>query len=351
MSSIRFWLTLILLLAACSEATSDNDTPDAPASPTVAQPDTITAELVRNRGMLNCGVNDSLPGFGFQNEDGSFSGFDVDFCRALAAAVLGDAERVNFIPLNSQERFAAVQDGTVDVLIRNTTFTLTRDVIAQLEFGPILFYDGQGIMVDAESNIFELDDLTNRAVCVQPGTTTIENLRDTGIDLDIVEVESADVGFDSLLNGECDAYTADRTSLIAQQSLRDAADTLRILDVVLSQEPLAPAYRDGDDEWGNIIRWTIFGMVHAERFGITSANLDSFLNSGIPEIEVLLGEEGNLGAELALTNDFMQRVIEQVGNYGEIYARNVGDDSSIGLPRGLNALWTSGGLLYAPPFR
>jgi general L-amino acid transport system substrate-binding protein len=354
-------IMLIFLLAACG-GDDDNDvvastTSDAEPTPVVVvtQGEEDILSEVQARGVLRCGVQDALPGFGFQNEAGEFVGLDTDVCRVLAAAIFGTHDQVEFVPLTTSERFPALAAGDIDVLIRNSTFNLSRDAENGLDFGPIVFYDGQGVLVRRGEGIFELNDLNEARVCVQPDTTTQPNFAETMrvLDLTYEEVSVTDQrdGVEKLVAGDCDAFTADRSALVSQQASHEDPTEFAVLEVVLSQEPLAPVYREGDARWGNVIRWSIYGIIHAERLGITSENIDDFRNSGIQEIELLLGEQGNLGNKLGLQNSFVAQAVAQVGNYGEIYAENLGSESVIGLARGQNALWTAGGLVYAPPFR
>lgn len=354
----------VLWLVACGsddgEATTNAPTQSnivnaatvEPEAPSESAASVLQAVLARD--LIHCGVQGELPGFGSLVE-GEYTGLDVDFCRVLAAAVLGDATKVEFIPVTAQERFTALQEGRIDVLIRNTTWTLSRDTELGLDFGPVLFYDGQGVMVKRGSEIFTLDDLSGKKICVQPNTTTLLNIEATlqSLDVDYELVLKDDLAAEmvGLDNDECDAMTTDRSALIARQATSTEPETYYILDAVISQEPLAPAYLESDPLWGNAIRWVIYGTIHAERLGITSENIDSFFGSGSPDIELLLGESGEMGAKMGLRNDFVVQAIRQVGNYAEIYDRHLGAESEIGLARGLNALWTAGGLLYAPPFR
>lgn len=327
-----------------------------PSASVAAQtsPINVFAEVLA-RDELICGVQAALPGFSYQDAEGEFSGLDVEICRAIAAAVLGNAEKVSFVPLSTSERFEALRARRVDLLIRNTTWSLSRDADEGIDFGPVIFYDGQGVMVRRDSGIFNVNDLANQPICVQPDTTTALNLVTTmaafGLEYETVTVGDLSFGMESLENGACTVLTADRSALIARQAFSNAPENLILLDVTLSQEPLAPAYLEGDAGWGDVIRWVIFGLIHAERLGINSENIESFFGSDIPEVALLLGESGNLGTKLGLRDSFVAQAVRQVGNYGEIYARNLGAGSQVQLPRGQNALWVSGGLLYAPPFR
>ncbi|HXF84326.1 MAG TPA: amino acid ABC transporter substrate-binding protein [Anaerolineales bacterium] len=325
-----------------------------PAPPPVAGGDRLKAIL--ERGVLRCGVHGTFQGFGYLDANGNWSGFDVDFCRAWAAALFNDANAVEFKGVSAQDRFTALQAGEFDVLSRNSTWTFTRDVELGLTFGPVTFYDGQAIMArkeivgDASAG---LDALEGAGVCVQSGTTTELNLADqfraAGVSYEPVVFEDQNAAFQAYDQGRCDAITSDRSQLATQGQavLTNFSDHV-ILDLVMSKEPLAPAVVQGDDKWADVVRWVVYGMIQAEELGITSQNVDSFLTSEDPVVRRLLGVEGELGSKLGLTNDFVYRVIKLVGNYGEVYERNL---APFGLTRGLNDLWTNGGLMYSPPFR
>ena len=312
-------------------------------------------DTVKARGKLICGVNQALPGFGYLDQSGNFAGFDVDFCKAVAAAIFDDPNAVEYRPLTAQERFTALQTGEVDVLIRNTTWTLSRDTSVGLDFGVVTFYDGQGIMVRKADNITSMEDLNGAAICVQTGTTTELNLADQmrarGLDYEPVVFEDADSTFNAYEEGRCDAVTTDKSGLVSRRTVLQNPDDHVILDVTLSKEPLGPAVLQGDPIWHDVIMWVVFATIQGEEFGITSQNIDDFMNSEDPNVRRFLGLEGDLGTGLGLTNDFAYRVVKHVGNYAEIYDRNLGPDTPFNLPRGLNALWTDGGLLYSPPFR
>jgi general L-amino acid transport system substrate-binding protein len=313
-------------------------------------------KAVLERGKVNCGVHGSFQGFGFVDSAGAWSGFDVDFCRAWAAALFNDVNAVEFRGLSAQARFTALQSGEVDVLSRNSTWTWTRDAELGLTFGPVTFYDGQAIMVkksvvdDPAAGLAALEGAT---VCVQTGTTTELNLADqfraAGVNYEPVTFEDQNAAFQAYDEDRCDAITSDRSQLATQGQavLKNFADHI-ILDVVMSKEPLAPAVAQGDDKWADAIHWVVYGMIQAEELGITSQNVDTFLGSADPVVRRLLGVEGELGAKLGLSNDFIYRAIKLVGNYGEVYEKNLGPFS---LARGQNDLWTNGGLMYAPPFR
>ena len=311
---------------------------------------------VQERGTLVCGVNDQLAGFGSVDEAGEFNGFDVDFCRAIAAAVLGDAEAVEFRPLNAQQRFTAVQSGEVDVLVRNTTWTSSRDTEVGLNFAPVTFYDGQGFMVRSDSGISELEDLDGRNICVQSGTTTELNLADV---FSALNIEYTPVIFDELDqlvsaydDGQCDAQTTDKSGLAGTlASLRDADEHV-ILDATISKEPLAPAVLQGDDAWFDAVTWIVFGIISAEEYGLTSENVaEAAETSQDPNVQRILGTDPAAIEQLGLPADGILQAISQVGNYQEIYDRNLGPDTFFDIPRGLNAAYYDGGLLYSPPFR
>lgn len=329
-----------------AEAMSD----EAPAA---ASEDTLAT--VRDRGELICGISGSLIGFSLIEEDGSTAGFDWDFCRAVAAAALGDADAVTGRASTATERFPILQNGEVDVLIRNTTWTISRDTALGLDFAPVTFYDGQGMIVRADSGITTLEDLEGGTVCVGAGTTTEKNLADVfrqlGIDYEPVVFTENNAPRDAFFEGRCDGFTTDKSGLAASKAVAENPDEFAILDVTMSKEPLGPVVRHGDDNWFDVVKWTVNCTIQAEELGITSANVTDFLDSDDPVVLNLLGQEGDLGQALGLENDFCVTVVSSVGNYGEIYERNVGPDTALGLERGLNAQWTEGGLLYSPPFR
>ncbi len=315
-----------------------------------------TLEKVKARGKLVCGVNTGLAGFSTIGSDGTWKGFDVDYCRALAAAIFNDPKKVEFRPLTAQARFTALQSGEIDVLSRNTTWTLSRDTSLGLNFGPTLFYDGQGIMVplamlqkQPKMGIKELD---GAAICVQSGTTTELNLADTfrrfKTKFTPVVFETSDQTFSAYDSGRCDAITSDISQLLAQKTTLKKPDAHAVLSIVMSKEPLGPAVRHGDDQWFDIVKWVAFGLIQAEEFGADSDNIDMYLASKSPAIRRFLGLEGNMGSMLGLSNDFMVRVLRHVGNYGEIFARHL---EPLNLERGINTTWLDGGLLYSPPFR
>jgi general L-amino acid transport system substrate-binding protein len=314
-----------------------------------------TLEAVRARGELICGVPQGVsPGFGFIEDDGSYTGFDWDYCRVVAAAVFGDANKVTARPSTSTERFPILQSGEVDMLSRQTTWTLTRDTALGFNFGPTTFYDGQGMMVRKASGITDLQGLEGGSVCVAAGTTTELNLASVmsslGINYEAVvfEGDGARIAYDE---GRCDGYTTDKSGLVSGQVIMTVPEDHTILAVTMSKEPLGPLVRHGDDGWFDIVQWATFCTFQAEEKGVTSQNVDEMLGSDDPEILALLGAEGDLGQALGLNNDFCYQIIKQLGNYEEIYLKNLGPDTPFNLPRGVNALWTDGGLLYSPPFR
>jgi len=359
-------ITVEVTRIVTSDAPAAADTPAATeppaagdATPTVAAAPVAGGErlqAVMDRGNLICGVHGSFQGFGFLDTAGAWTGFDVDFCRAWAAALFNDADAVEFVSVSAQDRFTALQAGQFDVLSRNSTWTFGRDAELGLTFGVVTFYDGQAIMArkdivnDASAG---LDALEGAGVCVQSGTTTELNLADqfraAEVNYEPVVFEDQNAAFQAYEEGRCDAITSDRSQLATQgQAVLSNFDDHVILDLVMSKEPLGPAVVQGDEKWADVIHWVVYGMIQAEELGITSANVDEFLTSEDPVVRRLLGVEGELGSKLGLSNDFIYRAIKLVGNYGEVFERNL---SQYGLTRGQNDLWTNGGLMYAPPFR
>jgi general L-amino acid transport system substrate-binding protein len=334
-------------------------------------------QRIRERGELICGVNPGLRGFSYQDNNGQWLGFDVDICRAVAAAILGDADAVQYVPVQSGERPIFLQTGTVDMLSRNTTLTLSRDTAWEVRFGPVTFYDGQGIMVRRESGIISLEVMAGGTICVQSGTTTLPNIREALENRDLPyrvinaagsEIQAAatqdfppttlqtfDNADDMMSNffaGRCDAVTTDLSGLAARRAAAPVPDELIILNETLSKEPLAPLSPDSDPGFANIIMWTVYGLIQAEEYGITQTNVDTFTMIDNPSIQRFLGQsDESTGDYLTLENDFMMTVIREVGNYGEIYERHLGPETDLGLERNLNRLYTEGGLLYSPPFR
>ncbi|MEZ4671351.1 MAG: amino acid ABC transporter substrate-binding protein [Anaerolineae bacterium] len=323
------------------------------------QPVTVgpITQRVLDRGEVICGANKGgLAGFAVVNSAGEWQGFDVDFCRAVAAAVLGDASKVTFRPLEAAERQAAIQSEEVDMMSRNTTWTLSRDAVWGATFAPTTFYDGQGMMVKSDSGITDLAGLEGLTICVQSGTTTELNLADqmslAGVGYTPKVFNDANATWDAFVQGQCDAFTTDKSGLISYKGSAPDPSAFSILDVTMSKEPLGPLSPASDPQWADIIRWVVFGTIQAEEFGITSQNVDDFVGSDVPEIQRFLGQGDNaIGSLYGIANDFMIPVIKQVGNYGEIFDRNLGPDTPFNLGRGVNDLWTRGGLLYSPPFR
>jgi general L-amino acid transport system substrate-binding protein len=321
------------------------------ASPASAQ----TLNAVKQRGTLNCGSNGTLAGFGLPDAQGRWTGLDVDFCKALAAAIFNDPNKVKFVPLTAKDRFTALQSGEVDVLARNTTWTSSRDTSLGLNFAAVNYYDGQGFLVRKALKVNSALELNDAAVCVQQGTTTELNLADyfraNKMKLKTVTFATADEAIKAYDSGRCDAYTTDASGLAGERLRLANANDHIILPEIVSKEPLGPAVRHGDDQWFDIVKWTHFAMVTAEELGITRANVDDHLKSDNPDVKRLLGTEGKHGEALGLTNDWAVRIIKHVGNYGEAFERNVGQGSTLKLSRGINALWNKGGLQYAPPIR
>ena len=314
-----------------------------------------TLENTRAAGKLKCGVSQGVPGFSNPDDQGNWSGLDVDICRAVAAAVLGDPQAVEFTPLSSKARFTALQSGEIDLLARTTTWTMSRDVALGTEFVGINYYDGQGFMVRKDLGIQSADELAGAAVCTNTGSTTELNaadfFRERGMDYTVVAFEKADETLAAYDAGRCDVFTTDRSGLAAQRTkLTDPAAHV-VLPEIISKEPLGPLVRQGDSQWADIARWVLNAMINAEELGVSSANVDEMKSSDKPTVRRLLGVEGDFGEQLGLDNDWAYRVIRMVGNYGEIYDANVGPNTPLKLDRGVNALWKKGGLLYAPPIR
>ena len=315
-----------------------------------------TLDDVKARGELICGVNTGLVGFAAPDANGNWSGFDVAICQAVAGAVLGDPSKVKYVPTSGQTRFTALGSGEVDLLARNTTWTFSRDTDLKLQFTATNYYDGQGFMVRKDSGVTSAKELDGASVCIQTGTTTELNLADyfkaNNMSYQPITVDSNAEGEQQFLAGACDAYTTDASGLSSTRAALANPSDYVILPEIISKEPLAPAVRQGDDQWTDIVRWTVFALIAAEEYGVTSANIDELAKStDNPEIKRLLGTEGDLGAMIGLSKDWAVNAIKANGNYGEIFAATIGEQTPIGLARGLNAQWTQGGLMYAPPFR
>ena len=342
MRDTKHKLTLVTTVAAL-----------ALGSASLAAADTL--QNTRDRGAVQCGVSDGLPGFSAPNDQGEWQGLDVDVCRAVAAAIFGDADAVNYISLNAVERFTALQSGEVDMLSRNTTWTTTRDTTLGINFTGVTFYDGIGFMINRELGVNSVNELDGAAICVQSGTTTELNVADffraNDMQFDPIVFDTSEQTVGGYEAGRCDVLTSDTSQLAALRiQLSDPGQSV-ILPEIISKEPLGPAVRQGDDLWFNIVKWSLFAMLNAEEMGITSENVDEMLNSEDPDIARLLGQDGNYGEAMQLEADWAYNIVKQVGNYGESFERNVGMDSPLQIERGINALWTNGGIQYAPPIR
>ncbi len=316
-----------------------------------------TLDDVRARGHLQCGINTGLAGFAFTDDQGNWRGFDVALCKGVAAAVFGDASKVKYTNLTGKTRFEALKAGEIDILSRNTTWTYSRDVDLKLTFLGVSFYDGQGFMVPASLGVSSATELNGASVCIQTGTTTELNLADyfrrNDMKYEPVPIESNEEARQNYLSGRCDVYTTDRSGLAATRAALDNPDDHVVLPEIVSKEPLGPLVRHGDDEWGDVVRWVLNVMIIAEEKGISSENVAEMAGQSSKDAEInrMLGTEGEYGAMLGLSADWVVNVISSVGNYGQVFERYLGVKTDIGLERGVNALWTDGGLLYAPPYR
>lgn len=313
-----------------------------------------TLDEVKARGSLNCGVNPNLQGFGAKGADGAYAGFDADFCRAVAAAVLGDPAKVSYVPLSAQERFEALKAGKVDVLARNTTWTMDRETAMPLRFAGISYHDGQGFIVKKLLGVTSALQLSGASICFQTGTTTESNVEDFFREKDMIFVPVRFDKLDDLVTafdeGKCDTFTTDMSGLYAVRLRLKDPDAALVLQDVISKEPLGPAVRQGDEQWLNVVRWTLNALINAEELGITAANVDEQkAKSKNAAVQRLLGVNGTAGASMGLDADWAARTIKAVGNYGEIFDRNLGPSTPLAINRGINALWNAGGLLYAPP--
>jgi len=314
-----------------------------------------TLKTVRDRGQLSCGVSQGLPGFSTPDDKGNWTGLDVDICRAIAAAIFNDATKIKFVPLSAKDRFTALQSGEIDVLSRNTTWTLSRDTSLGANFTGVTYYDGQGFLVKKSLKVNSALELNSASVCVQTGTTTEQNLADyfkgNNMKYEVIAFASADETVKAYESGRCDVFTSDVSQLYAERlKLANPADHV-VLPEVISKEPLGPMVRHGDDQWFDIVKWTLYAMVGAEELGMTQKNVDEVAKSDKPEVKRAVGTDGNLGEQLGLTKDWLVRIVKAVGNYGESFERNVGSGSKLGIARGLNNLWSKGGIQYAPPIR
>ena len=314
-----------------------------------------TLDAVKNKGFVQCGVNTSLPGFSNADDAGNWTGLDVDLCRAVAAAVLGDASKVKFTPLTAKERLTALQSGEIDILSRNTTWTLTRDSALGLHFTGVNYYDGQGFLVNKALGIKSAKELDGASLCVLSGTTTELNVADyfrtNGMEYQPVVFDTSDLTIKAFEAGRCDVLTSDQSQLYGLRIKLAKPEESMVLPEVISKEPLGPSVRQGDDDWFNIVRWTLFAQLNAEELGVSSSNVDEMKSSANPEVRRLLGVEGDKGKDLGLSNDWAYNIVKLVGNYAEVFERNVGEQTPLKVERGLNALWTQGGLQYAPPVR
>jgi len=314
-----------------------------------------TLKAVTDRAILNCGANGTLAGFGLPDAQGKWTGLDVDLCRAIAAAIFNDANKVKFVPLSAKDRFTALQSGEVDVLIRNTTWTSSRDSSLGLSFAGVDYYDGQGFMVRKALKVNSALELNGASVCVQQGTTTELNLADYfhahKMQMKSVTFATANEAVKAYDAGRCDAYTTDASGLYAERLRLANANDHIILPEIISKEPLGPVVRQGDDKWFTVVKWVMFAMINAEELNITSTNIDEMVKSTNPDIKRFVGTEGNYGEQLGLPKDWAVRIIKLVGNYGESFERNVGQGSPLKIDRGLNKLWNKGGIQYAPPIR
>jgi general L-amino acid transport system substrate-binding protein len=314
-----------------------------------------TLASVKERGELICGANGTLAGFGLPDPQGNWTGFDVDFCRAIAAAIFNDPTKVKFVPLTAKDRFTALQSGEIDVLSRNTTWTLSRDTTLGLDFPAITYFDGQGFMVRRALKVTSALELNDASICVQQGTTSELNLADffrtNHMGLKTVTFATGEDALKAYESGRCDSYTTDSSGLYGERQKLSEPSAHIVLPEIISKEPLSPAVRQGDNQWVDIVRWTHYVMLDAEELGINKADVDEKLKSEDPETRRLLGVEGQYGEGMGLTNDWAYRIVKHVGNYGEIFERNLGQGSPLKIVRGLNALWTKGGLQYGPPVR
>ena len=334
----------LMLLAVASFAST-------PAAEAAGQ----TLEIVKKRGHLKCGVSQGLPGFSTPDNRGNWTGIDVDFCKAVAAAIFNDADKVKFTPLSAKERFTAIQSGEVDIIARNTTWSMHRDTALGVDFPVINYYDGQGFMVRADLGVRSARDLDGATLCTNQGTTTELNaadyFRSNGMQYEIVAFEKADESVAAYNSGRCDAYTTDHSALYAQKLKLSDPKAHIVLPEVIAKEPLGPLVRQGDAAWNDLVRWTHYATIAAEEFGVTSKNISEMKSSSNPSIRRLMGQDGSFGNSLGLSKQWAVHIIRAVGNYGEIFERNVGVKTPLGIKRGVNALWTKGGLQYAPPIR
>lgn len=310
---------------------------------------------VKARGTLKCGVSQGLAGFSAKDDKGQWSGFDVDFCKAVAAAIFDDASKVEYVPLSAEARFPALQKGEVDLLSRNSTWTMQREADLGLLFAAVSYYDGQGFMVPAAKNVMGALELGGSKVCTQAGTTSIGNVQDyfkqNKMELELIQLPTVDEVVKAYADGKCDVLTTDVSQLYALRlKLPKPADHVVLPDVI-SKEPLGPVVRQGDDNWLNVVKWSFYALVNAEELGIGTGTLDQAAQSAKPDVQRFVGSDGAYGEKLGLTKDWAMRIVKSVGNYGDVFERNVGAQSPLGIPRGINQLWSTGGIQYAPPIR
>jgi general L-amino acid transport system substrate-binding protein len=344
----RVSLALIPLLAAFAVQAAQAQSQDKPR-------DRGTLQSVKDRGTLSCGVSQGLPGFSAPDDKGNWTGLDVDVCRAIAAAIFNDATKVKFVPLSAKDRFTALQSGEIDVLSRNSTWTLSRDTSLGLNYTGISYYDGQGFLVRKSLKVNSALELNSASICVQTGTTNEQNVSDyfkgNNMKYELIAFGTADETVKAYESGRCDVFTSDVSQLYAERLKLAAPADHAVLPEVISKEPLGPVVRHGDDQWFDIVKWTLFAMINAEEYAVTQKNVDEMAKSNKPELKRIFGTDGNLGEQLGLTKDWVTRIIKATGNYGESFDRNVGAGSKLQIARGLNKLWNQGGLQYAPPIR
>ncbi|MGP9812902.1 amino acid ABC transporter substrate-binding protein [Rhodopseudomonas sp. NSM] len=314
-----------------------------------------TLKTVKDRGILSCGVSQGLPGFSAPDDKGNWTGLDVDVCRGIAAAIFDDPSKVKFVPLSAKDRFTALQSGEIDVLSRNTTWTLSRDTSLGVNFAGVSYYDGQGFLIKKALKVNSALELNSASICVQTGTTNEQNVADyfkgNNMKYEVIAFANADEAIKAYESGRCDVFTSDVSQLYAQRlKLTTPADHV-VLPEVISKEPLGPLVRHGDDQWFDVVKWTLFAMINAEELGVTRSNVAEMAKSDKPELKRVFGTDGNLGEQLGLSKDWVARIIKATGNYGESFERNVGAGSKLEIARGLNKLWNKGGIMYAPPIR
>jgi general L-amino acid transport system substrate-binding protein len=314
-----------------------------------------TLNNVKQKGYVQCGSNPGLAGFGVPDAQGNWTGFDVDFCRAVSAAIFNDPTKVRFIPLSAKDRFTALQSGEVDLLVRNSTLTMSRDTALGIVFTGVNYYDGQGFMVHKKLGVTSAKQLDGASICTQQGTTTELNLADffrsNNLKYEVVAFATADETFKAYDTGRCDAFTTDSSGLYSERLRAANPDDNLVLPEIISKEPLGPSVRKGDSQWSDLVKWVGYALLNAEEYGVTKANVDQMLKSDNPEVRRLLGVEGKFGEGIGLTNDWAFRIVKNLGNYGEIFEKDVGEGSPLKIKRGLNALWNKGGLQYGMPVR